>query len=66
LFKIIGKKDGTPLDYNQIKDRVSALVKKEMHQTLLQEYAENLRKLVNIKINYDMLWSYKVPGLSYK
>lgn len=66
LFKIIGKKDGKPLELDLIKDRVAALVKKEIHDSLLRKYAENLRKSVKIKINYDILWSYKVPGLSYK
>lgn len=66
LFKVIGKKDGQPLEFNLIKDRVAMLVKKQMHQSLLENYANNLKKSVRIKINYDILWDYKISGLSNK
>lgn len=66
LFKIMGKKDGSPLDFNLIKNRVAILVKKQMSRSLMEDYANNLKKSVDIKINYDLLWKYKISGISNK
>ena len=66
LLKVMGKKDGSPLDFDLIKNRVTMFVKKQMRESLLRDYANNLKKSVNIKINYDILWDYKISGLSNK
>ncbi len=64
IFKVLGKKASEPLDFNLIKDKVEMAIKKQMSQTFLQNYVNKLKKSVPIKINYDMLWAYKIPGLS--
>lgn len=64
IFRVLGKKSSQPLDFNLIKDKVVLAVKKQMSQALLQNYVNKLKKSVPIKINYDMLWAYKIPGLS--
>ena len=60
----MGKKDGKPLDFDLIRNRAAMLAKKQMHRSLLNDYADNLKKKVNIKIDYNMLWQYKISGLS--
>ncbi len=64
IFKVLGKNDSKPLDFDLIKDKVALAVKKQMSQALLKNYVNQLKKSVNIKINYDMLWAYKIPGVS--
>lgn len=66
LFQVMGKKDGKPLEFNTIKNRVTNEVKRQMSRPLLNHYTDNLKKSVNIKINYDVLWDYKISGLSSK
>ncbi|HSD64329.1 MAG TPA: peptidylprolyl isomerase [Ignavibacteriaceae bacterium] len=66
LFQVVGKKDGKPMDYDSIKNRVTNAVKKEMSRSLMNNYADNLKKSVKIKINYEVLWDYKISGLSSK
>lgn len=66
LFQVAGKKDGTPLEFNSIKNRVTVAVKNQMSRSLLNNYADNLKKSVDIKINYNVLWDYKISGLSSK
>ena len=60
FFKVIEKQDGKPIDFNLVKPQVLNAVKKEKGFPYIRKYIEALSEKVKIKVNKDLLKSYKI------
>jgi len=62
IFKVLGKTENQPIDFNLIKNEVIKEVQFEKQTEILRDYINSLRKKVNIKINDNLLSIYEVAG----
>jgi parvulin-like peptidyl-prolyl isomerase len=57
LFKLLGKKDSKPINFNEVKVEVENKARLENQNEILQNYLNEIRSQVNIKINDELLRS---------
>jgi len=62
IFKVLGKTENQPIDFNLIKNEVIKEVQFEKQTEILRDYINSLRKKVNVKINDNLLSIYEVAG----
>lgn len=55
IFMVTGKKEGEPIEFNNIKNEVSEMLKNEMQFDIFKAFVSNLKEEVSIKINEDLL-----------
>ena len=63
IFKVIGKVEGKPKDFNAVKNDVVKAAKIENERTILDDYLDLLRKKVSVEINDSLLGSKEIAGL---
>jgi parvulin-like peptidyl-prolyl isomerase len=57
LFKILGKINGQPIDFNLVKNEAEKLLKEERGKEIFQDYIEKLKYKTEVKINEKTLFS---------
>ncbi|HSP87781.1 MAG TPA: peptidylprolyl isomerase [Ignavibacteriaceae bacterium] len=62
VFRILGKKDSQPIDFNLVKDEVIKAAQFENQTQIVRSYIDNLRKKIEVKVNNDLLASYNLAG----
>jgi len=62
IFRVIGKTDSEPMEFNLIKSEVIKAVQFVNQTKIVQAYLDSLRKKVEIKINDDILNTYNIAG----
>jgi parvulin-like peptidyl-prolyl isomerase len=62
IFRITGKKEGKPIDFEDIKDEVSDLLKSNTRHLIMMDYIENLRNKVEVQVDENLLASYNIIG----
>jgi len=65
IFKLLGKEESKPLDFNEVKAEVVKASQLENQTEILREYLTKIRSKVNISIAKDLLGSYKPAGLEF-
>lgn len=65
IFKLLGKEESKPLDFNEVKAEVVKASQLENQTEILREYLTKIRSKVNISIAKDLLGSYKLAGLEF-
>ena len=63
IFKVIGKTEGKPKDFEIVKDEVVKATKFENQTSIMDDYITSLRKKVKIEINDSLLSSAEIAGL---
>lgn len=63
IFKVIGKADGKPKDFEVVKDEVVKDTKMENQSSILNAYVKQLMKKVKVEINNSLLNSDQIAGL---
>ncbi len=57
LFKILGKKESKPIEFDLIKDEVAKVFREERQNVLLSDYLTHLKNTVDVSIDEDLLGS---------
>jgi parvulin-like peptidyl-prolyl isomerase len=55
IFRLLGKVDGKPIDFNNIKSEVIKACQFENETDILRDYLNKLRSKVEVNINNDLL-----------
>ncbi len=63
LFKILGKIDSNPIDFELVKNNVIKAAKYEYKTQLVKEYIDKIRERVKIKVNHQLLNADQIVGL---
>jgi parvulin-like peptidyl-prolyl isomerase len=65
IFKVLGKEESKPLDFNDVKAEVVKASQLENQTEILREYLTKIRSRVNINIAKDLLGTYKPVELKF-
>ena len=65
IFKLLGKEDSKPIEFNIIKEEVTKASQFEAQTEILKAYLTKIRDKVNIRIDKDLLGSYKPVELKF-
>ena len=60
FFKVIQKQDGQPISFNMVKPQILYAVRNEKGFPYMKKHIDTLSKKVSIKVNEDILKSYKI------
>jgi parvulin-like peptidyl-prolyl isomerase len=60
IFKVIGKVDGKPVDFNLVKDEAARLLKEEKGKEIMLNYISEIKNKVKVEINNDLLWNHGI------
>lgn len=64
LFKVIGKKESNPIEYDLIKNEVLKVFREDRQNQLLMEYLSYLKSKVDIDVDEQLLTSLKISLLN--
>ncbi|MDP2366399.1 MAG: peptidylprolyl isomerase, partial [Ignavibacteria bacterium] len=59
IFKVLGKREGKPKSFEEVKNTVEKLYKNDFKKLLIKQYLEKIKKIVPISINFKDLSSLK-------
>jgi parvulin-like peptidyl-prolyl isomerase len=62
IFRVIGKSDSEPIDYDLVKDEVLKAAQFERQTETVKSYVEKLKEKISVRINNDLLGSYNILG----
>ncbi|QQS36538.1 MAG: peptidylprolyl isomerase [Ignavibacteriales bacterium] len=62
IFRVLGKKDSEPLDFEIVKSDVLKAARFENQTVTLRDYIKELKKKINVSINSALLDSYNILG----
>ena len=62
IFRIIGKKDSEPIDFELVKEDVLKAAQSEKRNELVKTHIDKLKEKVKVVIDYDLLHSYNILG----
>ena len=63
IFRLLGKEDGKPLDFDVVKSEVIKATQFENQKEILYDYVQKFRGKINISINDNVLYSDEIVGL---
>jgi len=64
IFRLLGKEDSKPMDFDVIKSEVIKASQFENQTEILYDYIQEIRKKVSISINKDILYSNEIVGIN--
>lgn len=64
IFRLLGKEDGKPLDFDVVKSEVVKASQFENQKEILYDYVQKFRAIINISVNEKMLYSDEIVGLN--
>ena len=62
IFKVLGRIDSKPINFELIKQNVIKAAKFELKTKIIREYINDLRKNIEIKVNHKLLNSFYIVG----
>jgi len=65
IFRLLGKEDGKPLDFDDVKSEVIKASQFENKEEILYDYILKIRGKINLWVDEDMLYSDEIVGLNY-
>jgi len=63
IFRLLGKEDGKPLDFDVVKSEVIKASQFENQKEILYDYVQKFRGKINISVNENVLYSDEIVGL---
>jgi hypothetical protein len=64
LFKILGKKESKPIEYDSIRSEVLKVFREDRQPQLLQKHINELRSNVNVEVRENVLGSLNISLLN--
>ena len=64
IFRLLGKEEGKPLDFDEVKTEVIKASQFENKEEILYDYTQKIRGKINVKVDEDMLYSNEIVGLN--
>lgn len=64
IFRLLGKEDGKPLDFDAVKSEVVKASQFENKEEILYDYVQKIRGKINVRVDEGMLYSDEIVGLN--
>lgn len=62
IFKVLGKKEGEPLEYGTVKEKIKHTLRFEQQAAIIKDHLDQLHQKVNIMVNENLLLTCTIAG----